>query len=194
MLNHFRNLNACAKAKKREDLIVRAHIIQTIRRFFMDNDYIEIETPIRIPAPAPEAHIDAIVAGDWFLQTSPELCMKRLLAAGFPRIFQICKCFRHGERGRLHLPEMTMLEWYRIDCSYLNIMKECEVFMGAISQEINSENFLICQGTRKDLTPPWHRISVAEAFEKWGVRGTDMKICIQFFITLKCIKSCPSLT
>ncbi len=56
------------------------------------------------PAPAPEAHIDAITTDGHYLQTSPELCMKQLLAAGFPRIFQICKCFRQNERGRKHLP------------------------------------------------------------------------------------------
>ena len=158
-------------------LIVRADIIQTIRRFFTDKDYIEIETPIRIPAPAPEAYIDAIATGDWFLQTSPELCMKRLLAAGVPRIFQICKCFRQGERGRLHLPEMTMLEWYRIDCNYLDIMTECENLIGALCQKINSEKVLIYQGTRIDLTPPWNRISVAEAFEKWG--SLSMKAALE---------------
>ena len=94
------------------NLHLRARIIQAIRKFFTDDDYLEIDTPIRIPAPAPEAHIDAVVSDDQYLQTSPELCMKQLLAAGFARIFQICKCFRQHERGRKHLPELTMLEWY----------------------------------------------------------------------------------
>jgi len=65
----------------RENLILRATIIQAVRKFFTDRDYLEIETPIRMPAPAPEAHIDAQASGEWFLQTSPELFMKRLLAA-----------------------------------------------------------------------------------------------------------------
>jgi lysyl-tRNA synthetase class 2 len=134
----------------------------------MNNDYIEIETPIRIPAPAPEAHIDAVASGDWFLQTSPELCMKRLLAAGFPRIFQICKCFRHGERGRLHLPEMTMLEWYRIDSNYEDIMDECEALIAAVARKIGSEDILTYQGKEIELTPPWPRISVSAAFKKFG--------------------------
>ena len=59
---------------KKKNLWIRAQIIQAVRTFFIDNDYLEIETPIRIPAPAPEAHIDAEVSGDWFLHTSPELC------------------------------------------------------------------------------------------------------------------------
>jgi lysyl-tRNA synthetase class 2 len=159
---------AYQKKSRKENLIVRAQILQATRRFFMNNDYIEIETPIRIPAPAPEAHIDAVASGDWFLQTSPELCMKRLLAAGFPRIFQICKCFRHGERGRLHLPEMTMLEWYRIDSNYEDIMDECEALIAAVARKIGSEDILTYQGKEIELTPPWPRISVSAAFKKFG--------------------------
>ena len=159
---------AYQKKSRKENLIVRARIIQAIRRFFINNDYIEIETPIRIPAPAPEAHIDAVASGDWFLQTSPELCMKRLLAAGFPRIFQICKCFRHGERGRLHLPEMTMLEWYRIDSNYEDIMDECEALIAAVARKIDSEDILNYQGKQIELTPPWPRMSVSAAFKKFG--------------------------
>ena len=151
-----------------KNLQLRAGIIQMIRKFFIDNDYLEVETPVRIPAPAPEAHIDAVESGGWFLQTSPELCMKRLLAAGIPRIFQICRCFRHGERGRLHLPEMTMLEWYRIDSSYEDIMNECEALIAAVALESGSEDILTYQGKAIELTPPWPRISVSEAFKKFG--------------------------
>ncbi len=154
--------------RKKEKLIVRARIIQAIRCFFIDHDYIEIETPIRIPAPAPETHIDAVESGDWFLQTSPELCMKILLAAGFQRIFQICKCFRHSERGRLHLPEMSMLEWYRTNSHYLDMMLECENLIGEVARQLNSNNRITYQGTEIDLTPPWRRISVAEAFERFS--------------------------
>ena len=155
------------QTRRKENLIVRARIIQAIRSFFIDHDYIEIETPIRIPAPAPESHIDAVESGDWFLQTSPELCMKMLLAAGFRRIFQICKCFRQAERGRWHLPEMTMLEWYRINSSYLDMMHECEILIDHIARQINSKNTLTYQDAEIDLTPPWSRISVAEAFKSF---------------------------
>ena len=159
---------AYRQQKIKKNLIIRAQIIQTIRRFFIGNGYLEIETPIRIPAPAPEAHIEAVESGDWFLQTSPELCMKRLLAAGVPRIFQICKCFRHGERGRLHLPEMTLLEWYRIDSNYEDIMDECEALIAAVARKIDSEDILSYQGQEIELTPPWPRISVSDAFKKFG--------------------------
>jgi len=151
-----------------ENLQLRAHIIWAIRRFFADNDYLEVETPIRIPAPAPEAHIDAVESENWFLQTSPELCMKRMLSAGFHRIFQICKCFRQKERGRLHLPEMTLLEWYRAGSNYQEMMKECEALIGNIARKIGSEDILIYQGKEIRLTAPWPRISVDDAFKKYG--------------------------
>jgi lysyl-tRNA synthetase class 2 len=154
--------------KRKEKLIVRARIIQAVRDFFIDHNYIEVETPIRIPAPAPETHIDAVESGDWFLQTSPELCMKQLLAVGFGRIFQICKCFRKGERGRWHLPEMTMLEWYRINSNYLDMMNECETLISQVARQINSKSMMIYQGTAIDLAPPWRKISVAEAFRRFA--------------------------
>jgi lysyl-tRNA synthetase class 2 len=156
-----------------ENLRLRAAIIQTIRKFFIDTDYLEVETPVRIPAPAPEAHIDAVETGEWFLQTSPELHMKRLLAAGVPRIFQICKCFRHGERGRLHLPEMTMLEWYRTDSNYEDIMDECEALIAAVARKICSEAILTYQSREIELTPPWPRISVSAAFKKFGAISVE---------------------
>ncbi|MGD2185161.1 MAG: EF-P lysine aminoacylase EpmA [Desulfobacterales bacterium] len=152
----------------KKNLQKRTRVIQAIRNFFIDEDYLEVETPIRIPAPAAEAHIDAVESGDWFLQTSPELCMKRLLAAGMPRIFQIAKCFRQGERGRLHLPEMTLLEWYRTGSNYEDIMKECEALIGTVTRKICSEDILTYQGQKINLTPPWPRISVSDAFDRSG--------------------------
>ena len=95
----------------------------------MEKGYLEVETPFRIPAPAPEAQIDAIPSAGWFLQTSPELCMKRMLAAGYERIFQICRCWREGERGARHLSEFTMLEWYRAGTDYLGLMEETEALV-----------------------------------------------------------------
>ena len=159
----------CRQTSLQKHLQRRARIIDTIRKFFVHNEYLEVETPIRIPAPAPEAHIDAVESGGWFLQTSPELCMKRLLAAGIHRIFQICKCFRQGERGRLHLPEMTLLEWYRADSNYLDLMDECEALINTIARLNGSqEDILFYQGKEIKLIPPWPRLSVSDAFEKFS--------------------------
>lgn len=155
--------------KLRKNLLIRARVIRALRHFFIANDYLEIETPIRIPAPAPEAHIDAVESGSWCLQPSPEICMKRLLAAGYPRIFQICKCFREGERGRLHLPEMTLLEWYRAGGNYQDMMNECEALIAGVARKMGSkEDRLVYQGREIRLSPPWSRISVSDAFDRWG--------------------------
>ncbi|MBQ9693818.1 MAG: EF-P lysine aminoacylase GenX [Kiritimatiellae bacterium] len=95
-------------------LKARAAYLKTIRAFFDARGFCEVETPVRIPAPANEAFLEPPPAGDGrWLRTSPELHMKRLLAAGADKIYQIGPCFRDYECGRKHNPEFTMLEWYR---------------------------------------------------------------------------------
>jgi len=150
----------------RRQLELRARILHAVRKYFVNNGYLEVETPIRITAPAPEAHIDAQSSAEWFLQTSPELCMKRLLAAGYPRIFQICKCFRKGERGRRHLSELTMLEWYTAGRDYTDMMAQCEELIAAVAGCMGLEEALSYQGRRIDLSLPWPRITVTDAFER----------------------------
>nr|MDA8133072.1 EF-P lysine aminoacylase GenX [Desulfobacteraceae bacterium] len=115
----------------------RSLVIQAIRDFFTQNDFLEVETPIRCPAVIPEAQIDPVTSEGWFLQASPELCMKRLLSKGWDRIFQICKCFRKNERGRHHLPELTMLEWYAKGHTYLDLMDQCEALVKFIAARLN---------------------------------------------------------
>lgn len=154
-------------ASKEPALRTRAGVIRSIRRFFTDRGYLEVETPCLIPAPAPEPHIDAVPAGGLFLRTSPELCMKRLLAAGYPRLFQICPCFRAGERGSRHLPEFTMLEWYGAGMDYRGLMAECEALLPFISLELGLGGEIRHQGNRVSLAPPWERVSVREAFERY---------------------------
>lgn len=149
-----------------QNLRLRSRIIRAVRQFFAENDYLEVETPIRIPAPAPEAHIDAQPSGNWFLQTSPELCMKRLLTADYPRIFQICKCFRRNERGRRHLPELTLLEWYTSGHGYSDMMTQCEALLTEVAESIGHRDGLCYQGRPIDLSLPWPRMTVAEAFER----------------------------
>ncbi len=151
-------------ARKKPILEARARIVQTIRAFFVGRGYLEVETPHRLPANAPEPHIDAVPTDGWFLQTSPELAMKRLLAAGYPRLFQVCRCWRQGERGRRHLPEYTMLEWYRAEADYTVLMEECEALLGSLAPE----GKIVCGGTTVDLAPPWERLTVADAFARHG--------------------------
>ncbi len=150
------------------NLVLRAQILAAVRSFFAREGFLEVETPVRIPAPAPEAHIDAQESGTWFLQTSPELCMKRLLASGYERIYQICRCFRQGERGDRHLPEMTLLEWYATGWNYLDMMQQCERLVGFVARRVGRGGQLIHRGRMIDLTPPWPRLSVNEAFERYS--------------------------
>jgi lysyl-tRNA synthetase class 2 len=150
------------------NLIQRARILQDIRKFFTDNSYLEVETPLRIPAPAPELHIDAEPSGGWFLHTSPELCMKRMLAAGFPRIYQIAKCFRRKERGRRHLPEMTLLEWYTAGTDYQAMMDQCQELILYLVEHLQLDQPLTYQDHAIDLILPWPRLTVEEAFDRFG--------------------------
>lgn len=156
------------QAAIRDRLVRRATILRAIREWFFDRDYLEVATPVRIPAPAPEAHIDAQASGTWFLHPSPELCMKRLLAAGYPRIFQICPCFRRGERGGRHLPEMTLLEWYAAGHDYLDLMVQCEQLIGFVADRLDMGHTLNYRGHTVHLTPPWDRLTVDTAFRRLG--------------------------
>jgi lysyl-tRNA synthetase class 2 len=90
--------------------------------------------------------------------------MKRLLAEGYPKIFQICKCFRAGERGSRHIPEFTMLEWYRAGFDHRDLMKETEALICAVADEITPGRRIVFSGDTIDLDPPWQRLSVKEAF------------------------------
>jgi len=152
----------------KSNLHLRARLTQSIRIFFIGHGYLEVETPIRIPAPAPEAFIDAEASGSWFLHTSPELCMKRLLAAGFSKIFQICKCFRKDEQGRKHIPEFTMLEWYTVGQNYVDMMDQCEQLLLFILEEFDYGNSLEYQGVHINFKAPWSRLSVSDAFNQYA--------------------------
>jgi elongation factor P--(R)-beta-lysine ligase len=151
-------------AKRRPALEARARIVQAIRAFFIVGGFLEVETPQRIPVNAPELHIDAVCSGAWSLHTSPELCMKRLLAAGYPRLFQICRVWREAERGRRHLPEFTLLEWYRADADYLDLMDDCEALLRALVPA----GVLKVRDVEIDLVGSWQRLTVDEAFAAYA--------------------------
>jgi lysyl-tRNA synthetase class 2 len=155
-------------AGRRENLKHRATILGAIRSFFSENNFIEVETPHRIPLPIPEAHIDLIDSGSWVLHPSPEICMKRLLAAGFERIFQFCRCWRDAERGSRHLPEFTMLEWYRTNADYSQIMDDCEGLVRAAAEAIGLQGTIRHQGHTISLNGSWERLTVREAFSRYG--------------------------
>ena len=108
----------------------RAFLLREIRDFFHQKSYLEVETPVLSRFANPDPYIDSFelssYSHNYYLHTSPEFPMKRLLAADIGPIYQICKVFRQGERGRVHNPEFTMLEWYRPGFNYHQLMDEID--------------------------------------------------------------------
>ena len=143
-------------------------MLEAVRLFFSGQGYLEVETPCRVPAPIPEATIRPYASESWFLQTSPEVCMKRLLGRGFPKIYQICRAFRRDERGRRHLPEFTILEWYRRDADYNDLMEETESLVRFVAAVLGRGDGLRYQGRHIDLSAGWPRTSVSEAFGRYA--------------------------
>ena len=138
----------------------RAVVVRSVRAFFDERGFVEVETPVRIAAPAPEEHIDCPAApladgAPAFLRASPELQMKKLLAAGMDCIYQIGPCFREGERGSRHSPEFTMLEWYRRGAGYMDIADDLEGLLRAAADAVGS-------GDR--FAAPLRRMTVREAY------------------------------
>lgn len=123
-------LSSVASASRRSAMLKRA------RAFFEERNILEVDTPILSRFAASDPHIESIEVTlqldpdkSWFLQTSPEYCMKRLLSAGYPDIFEICKVFRDAEAGRYHQPEFTMVEWYRLDFGLNDIVQDTLEFI-----------------------------------------------------------------
>ena len=164
-----------------EGLRQRSLMMRRVRNFFYHRKYIEVDTPVRLPVLIPEAEIVPLTSEGRFLQTSPELCMKRLLARGCSRIFQICPCFRKGERGRLHQEEFTMLEWYRTGWSYIELMEECEQMI----RDIADRKALSRSGKTISLQNPWRRLPVNEAFRQYtGISAQEALDAGQFDLLL----------
>jgi len=138
-----------------EKLKVRDALMQSIRAFFHSEEFVEIETPVRMQIPCMELHIDAEPSGDRWLRTSPELYHKKLLAQGAQKIFEIGKCFRQGERGDRHHPEYTMLEWYRAGGDYNSMLNDLQRLLATVGR----------------VTSPgagWKIFTVAEVYEKFA--------------------------
>jgi len=147
----------------RARLTARAQLLAHVRRFFAGRRVLEVETPVLSQATVTDVHLHSLqtrIAGfsePFYLQTSPEYAMKRLLAAGSGDIYQIARVFRDEESGRHHNPEFTLLEWYRTGFDHERLMDEVEQLLGELL------------GPR--LTAPAERISYREAFLR--VLGLD---------------------
>lgn len=171
------------KVKENPDLLktyfVREKVIQTIRKYFLDQNFHEVFTPIMVPIPSIEPNLEVFETQlrtstgkqkRAFLISSPEYAHKRLLSAGVGSLFEITHSFRNEEEvSRLHSPEFTILEWYKVNSDYTDTMRDFEnLFL-----KIIGFNKLVYQTEEYDLTLPWPRISVAEAFQKFAGIDTE---------------------
>ena len=117
--------------------------MRRIRDYFEATDVLEVDTPALSPYAVSDVQIESLEIQEslvsrrpMFLHTSPEFCMKRLLSAGYPDIFSICRVFRDGESGQRHEPEFTMVEWYRLGLGLQDIIDDT---LGAIVAALNSD-------------------------------------------------------
>ena len=148
----------------------RQALKRAVQTFFDAAGLLEVDTPAIVPCPGLDVHLDAIevlgtLRGPRWLHTSPEYQMKRLLTTGLPGIYQLGKAFRRGERGRLHEPEFTMLEWYRTFSDAEQMMRDTERLVAAAARELTGSLTLPGVDGPVDVTPPWDRIRVDQAFE-----------------------------
>ena len=149
-------------------LAARSAAMAALRRFFAERDFLEVETPLLVPSPGLEIHLDAVTAGGGYLITSPEYQMKRLLAAGFERIYQVCKCFRAGERGPHHAAEFTMVEWYRGFAELDAIARDTEELVASVVTAVTGSPVARVAGRAIDVAPPWPRLTVRDAMRRWA--------------------------
>ncbi len=150
----------------------RAEVLERTRAFFRVRGYLEVDTPVGVYSPGVEPHLQAYALRDagpgeprW-LRTSPEYEMKRLLAGGMPRIFQLGPVFRREEHGDWHEPEFAMLEWYRAFCDMEALLEETESLVAELAEATAGRPVLRTPVGEVDVTPPWPRMSVEEAFER----------------------------
>jgi lysyl-tRNA synthetase class 2 len=152
----------------------RAIALAEARRFFDSRGFLEVQTPLMVPSPGLDVHLDAfeVEGGDrgaprWLI-TSPEYQMKRLLADGWTRIYQLAPCFRRGEVGAAHNPEFTMLEWYRAGAGVGDVMADTEQLVAAVTG-----GRVDAGGRVVDVQPPLERMSVCEAFARFAGFSPD---------------------
>jgi elongation factor P--(R)-beta-lysine ligase len=137
----------------KEMLLKRHGLLRAIRQFFYDREYIEVETSNLMRTPAPDPHIDPLEAfvgdkGPFFLHTSPEMGMKKLLPSGQNRVFQLCKVYRVEEHEEIHNTEFTMLEWYR-EGTYVEAIKETNELISYVAGALLGEEGRLYQRSFK---------------------------------------------
>jgi lysyl-tRNA synthetase class 2 len=165
-----------AHSDRRPFLTARGAITRAVRRWFEDQGFTEVEAAALQVSPGNEAHLHAFsteaIGHDgrravMHLHTSPEFAAKKLLAAGETKIFDLARVWRNRERGPLHHPEFTLLEWYRTDAPYETLMEDCARLL-ALAAETLDAKMLTWRGAQADPFAEPERVSVAEAYERFA--------------------------
>ncbi len=161
-------------ADRRPFLLARGRIVAALREWFAANDFLEVETGALQVSPGNETHLHAFAttlaapdgtASPLYLRTSPEFACKKLLAAGEQRIVEFAKVFRNRERGALHAPEFTMLEWYRVGVPYEALMGDCMAILVGAARATGASHFNFRGNTADAFADP-ERLTIAEAFAR----------------------------
>jgi lysyl-tRNA synthetase class 2 len=155
----------------------RTKVESAIREFFSGEGFLETRTPLLVPCPGMETHIrtfkvDRISGEPTYLPTSPEFAMKRLLVGGLPRIFQICPAFRDEQPSSTHRPEFTLLEWYRSNAGYEDIMRDTERLFESVAIKLFGKPELVFQGQKISVATPWPRLRIRDLFKEHA--GVDL--------------------
>lgn len=162
------------KVDAQDKRLIRSHIIREIRQFFFNQGFIETDTPSLVLSPGMEPHIRAlkIENSPAYLPTSPEFAMKKLLGRGYDRIFQICKSYRFEPKSDTHNPEFSMLEWYRGNSHYNQIMDDVEALFVHLCHAVHgAPTFESPLLGKQDLSRPWQRFSIQECFDEFANRS-----------------------
>jgi len=172
----------------------REKVVDAVRAFFKKQRFLEVFTPSMVSSLIPESYLEVFEtelkdkegnSKKMFLTPSPEIWHKKLITAGSGNIFEITKSFRNTDcGGRFHHPEFTILEWYRTNCDYRQVMEDCEnlirYLLTALQRIVHINKYskkliLKCQGKSIDISRPFARMTVAEAFEKYtGVKKDEL--------------------
>jgi len=181
-----------AHLSRREAARARARLGAEVRRFLSGLGYEEVETPALVPAPGMEPHLQpfesrfvpegaspgAFASRPLWLVTSPEYAMKRLLAEGFPRVFQLARVWRNGELSATHNLEFTMLEMYRAGTDHRGAMEDLERLVEACARSLHPDGEARAErgGRILDLSPPFERLKCEEAFARHA--GVELAACL----------------
>ena len=167
-------------AGRRPILLARNRVTAAVRDYFAARDFVEVETGALQVSPGNETHLHAFatrlvttdgIGADRYLRTSPELACKKLKSSGEHRIFEFARVFRNQERGALHLPEFTMLEWYRAGESYDVLMQDCSALL-SLAADITGLDLWSFRGRSIDPRAEPERLTVADAFRRYA--GIDL--------------------